>query len=352
VREVWRQGWFNGLRAGMGLHNAAVSYRSVVMIPSDAAKLVQRIDAIALFAHAYAWHLNFRLGTSSPVDLLHFAHEQGLQGVKIHVEDGEARSLLHAPDSRAPFARLARSLGLEVHIETSATDEATLRAAIDIALDTGATSVRCYPRYDGPVSRIIAQTIADLRRLPALDPSGRLNFLLEQHEDLKSGELVAILAAVGNPRLTLLFDFANMINAFEMPLEALRIMAPHITDVHVKDAKILPDRGGLAHRACRSGEGDIPFAALLTELLLLGETPQVRAFACEEENEMYAPAYRFPDEPDDPIIPPRAASTTDPTPGEPLDLRLARERAEATAQIAYIRQILAQIRATAQKALS
>ena len=67
---------------------------------------------------------------------------------------------------------------------------------------------------------------------------------------------------------------------------------------------------------------------------------------------MYAPAYRFPDEPDDPVIPPRAASTTDPTPGEPLDLRFARERAEATAQIAYIRQILAQIRATAQKALS
>lgn len=322
------------------------------MTPSDAAKILPRIDAIALFAHAYAWHLNFRLGTATPEDLLRFAKAQGLRGVKIHVEDGEARSLLHAPARRAPFCRMARSLGLEVHIETSATDEVTLRDAIAIAHETGATSVRCYPRYEGPVSGIIAQTIADLRRLPALDPSGTLDFLLEQHEDLKSHELVAILNAVGNPRLTLLYDFANMINAFETPEQALAVMAPHITDVHIKDAKILPDRGGFAHQACRSGEGDIPFVPLLTRLLLLGDTPQVRAFACEEENEMYAPAYRFAGEPADPIIPPRAASTTDPTPGEPLAMRLAREREEATAQIAYIRQILAQIRATAQKALS
>lgn len=321
------------------------------MTPTDAAQLIDRIEKVRLFAHAYAWHLNFRLGTACPEDLLRFAHAEGLQGVKIHVEDGEARSLLHAPESRAGFGRLARALGQEVHIETSATDEATLRAAIAVARDTGATSVRCYPRYAGRVSEIIAQTIADLRRLTLLDPEGKLDFLLEQHEDLTSGELVQILQAVGNPRLTLLFDFANMINAFETPEAALARMAPYVTDVHIKDAKILADRGGFAHRACRSGEGDIDFAGLLTTLLLLGETPQVRAFGCEEENEMFAPAYRFPDEPADPVIPPREASTTDPTEGEDLTLRLAREKAEATAQIAYIRQTLAEIAATARKAL-
>ncbi len=329
----------------------APRHRSATVTPLDAARLIARIDSIPLYAHAYAWHLNFRFGDTTPDDLLRFAHHHGLKGVKIHVEDGEQRSLLHAPDSRAGFARLARSLGLEIHIETSATDEPTLRAAIAVAHDTGATSVRCYPRYDGPVSRIIAQTITDLRRLPALDPEGRLDFLLEQHEDLKSHELVQIVEAVQNPRLTLLFDFANMINAFETPDEALATMAPYITDVHIKDAKILPDRGGYAHRACRSGEGDIDFARLLTALLLLGDGRQVRAFACEEENEMYAPAYRFPTDPPDPIIPPRDASTTDPTPGEDLDARLVREKSEATAQIAYIRQTLADIRTTARKAL-
>jgi hypothetical protein len=201
------------------------------------------------------------------------------------------------------------------------------------------------------VSQIIAQTIRDLRLLPQLDPEGRLNFLLEQHEDLKAQELVEILEAVQNPRLTLLFDFANMINAFETPEAALATMAPYVTDVHIKDAKIVPDRGGFAHRACRSGEGDVDFTGLLTTLLLLGDPPQVRAFGCEEENEMFAPAYRFPTDPPDPFIPARDASTTLITAGEDLQSRLDREMAEAVAQIIYIRQVLADISTQARKAL-
>ena len=321
------------------------------MTRQDAARLIARIAEIRLFAHAYSWHLNFRFGHATPAEFLRFAHLQGMVGVKIHVEDGEGRSLLLAPESRAAFAELAQSLGLEVHIETSATDEATLRAAIAVAHETGATSVRCYPRYAGRVSQIIAQTIRDLRLLPQLDPEGRLNFLLEQHEDLKAQELVEILEAVQNPRLTLLFDFANMINAFETPEAALATMAPYVTDVHIKDAKIVPDRGGFAHRACRSGEGDVDFTGLLTTLLLLGDPPQVRAFGCEEENEMFAPAYRFPTDPPDPFIPARDASTTLITAGEDLQSRLDREMAEAVAQIIYIRQVLADISTQARKAL-
>jgi hypothetical protein len=324
---------------------------SAILNVTDAARLIDRIDEVRLFAHAYSWHLNFRFGDAVPADFLRFADSHQMAGVKIHVEDGEGRSLLHAPESRAAFGLLAEVLDLEVHIETSATDEATLRAAIQVAHDTGATSVRCYPRYAGPVSQIIAKTIRDLRLLPQLDPDGRLDFLLEQHEDLKSDELVHIVQAVQNPRLTLLFDFANMINAFETPEAALAKMAPYVTDVHIKDAKIVADRGGFAHLACRSGEGDIDFKGLLTTLLLLGDSPQVRAFGCEEENEMFAPAYRFPTDPADPIIPMRDASTTLLTPGEDLPARLDREKAEAAAQITYIREILAEISTQARKAV-
>ena len=321
------------------------------MTRQDAARLIARIAEIRLFAHAYSWHLNFRFGGAAPVDLLRFAHMHGMAGVKIHVEDAEERSLLRAPEARSAFGRLAKSLDLEVHIETSATDEATLRAAVTVARETGTTAVRCYPRYAGPVSQIIAQTIGDLRLSPKLDPDGHLNFQLEQHEDLKSDELVHILEVVQHPRLTLLFDFANMINAYETPEAALAKMAPYAADVHIKDAKIVPDRGGFAHRACRSGEGDIDFRGLLITLLLLGDAPQVRAFGCEEENEMFAPAYRFPTDPPDPVIPPRDPSTTEVTLGEDLASRLARERAEAVAQIFYVRQILADISTQARKAL-
>jgi hypothetical protein len=66
---------------------------------------------------------------------------------------------------------------------------------------------------------------------------------------------------------------------------------------------------------------------------------------------MFAPAYRFPDDPPDPVIPARAASTTDPTADEPLPQRLARERAEAVAQISYVRATLAALRTHAQARL-
>ena len=78
-----------------------------------------------------------------------------------------------------------------------------------------------------------------------------------------------------------------------MPMP-MRGISTFVLVMHIKDAKILPDRGGFAHRACRSGEGDIDFAGLLTTLLLLGERRQIRAFGCEEENAMFAPPIGFP----------------------------------------------------------
>ena len=324
---------------------------------SDAARLrrlTARIDAAPLFAHAYSHHLNLRFGGAKPHDLIEFAAKHGLCGLKIHVEDGEERSLLRMDSAaRQAFGATAAALGLALHVETSSTARAELADAVAVAADIDARSVRSYPRYEGRVSEIIAQTIADLKVIPELDPDRRFRFTLEQHEDLKSRELVEIVRAVGNPFLTLLFDFGNMTNAYERPEEALEIQSPWITEVHVKDVKILNDRGGWAHMACRSGEGDINFHALLRDLLLLGERePQVTAIALEEENGMYAPAYRFPDELADPFIPARAASETELPEGERLADRLSRERREAAGQVVYVRKVLAELRAMAEAEIS
>lgn len=312
-------------------------------------RLIARIDKAPLFAHAYSHHLNLRLEHRTPFDLLDFASAHRLLGLKLHVEDGEAHSLLWmGKRERLRFGKEAAERGLKLHIETSATVLAHLEIAASIAKDVGAESIRCYPRYEGPVSDILAQTIDDLRQLSAIDPEDRFRFTLEQHEDLKSHELVHIVRQVGDPRLTLLFDFGNMINACEEPEEALRVMAPLITEVHIKDVRIEPDRGGFAHRACRSGEGDLDFHTLLRDLLLLGANqPQVTALALEEENGMYAPAYRFPNEESDPFIPGRAPSSTEFTGDEPWDQRLERERDEAGQQVDYVRQVLADLRRAA-----
>lgn len=323
----------------------------VADLPTDRrSDLARRADAAPLFAHAYAFHLNFRFGGMKPFELAEFAHRHGLAGLKIHVGDGEGASLnAMSREELSVFGRHARTLGLEVHVETSTTSPDGLSDAVMRALAVGATSLRCYPLYEGHISQILSWTIDDLRRLPQYDPEGRLRVTLEQHEDLKSDELVHIVNAVANPNLSLLFDFANMVNAYERPLDALARQASHITEVHVKDCLIQPDRGGWAHLACASGQGHLPIHAMLVELLLLGDDkPQVLAFGLEEEEDYFAPALRWPGQGPDPFIAARTESFTE-VGSSNLGERLKREATAAAEQIRTIRSMLDEIAAEARR---
>ncbi|UDF32606.1 UNVERIFIED_ORG: sugar phosphate isomerase/epimerase (plasmid) [Roseateles sp. XES5] len=318
--------------------------------PASRTRLASRARSAPLFAHAYAFHLNMRFGDMTPLQLADFAADQRLCGLKLHVDDGEHTSLSRMDgDALAAFAAQLKARGLELHVETSTTEGSGLSDAVRIALATDATSLRCYPRYEGRVSQIIAWTIADLRRLADFDPKGRLRYTLEQHEDLKSEELVHIVKAVANPRLSLLFDFGNMINAYELPIPALAMQGPYITEVHVKDCLVKPDRGGWAHLACVSGEGHLPMQAMFVDLLLLGEDrPQVLAFGLEEEEGYFAPALRRPSDAPDPFIPARTASFTDLGPGD-LAPRLSREAAAAHRQVETVRTMLDDIAQEAER---
>ena len=84
--------------------------------------LARRADAAPLLAHAYAFHLNFRFGGMTPLELAEFAHRHGLAGLKIHVSDGEGASLsAMSAEELSVFGRQVRGLGLDVHVETSTT---------------------------------------------------------------------------------------------------------------------------------------------------------------------------------------------------------------------------------------
>ncbi|WP_246591518.1 sugar phosphate isomerase/epimerase family protein [Aminobacter anthyllidis] len=313
-------------------------------------RLAQRARSAPLFAHAYAFHLNMRFGGMPPLRMAEFARAQKLAGLKIHVEDGEQASLSRmSEEALHTYGAAMKGLGLELHVETSTTEVTGLANAVRIAHATGATSLRCYPRYEGRVSDIIERTTADLRQLTALDPDGHLRFTLEQHEDLKSEELIRILKAVANPRLSLLFDFGNMINAYEPPLAALVDQAPYVSEVHVKDCLVQPDRGGWAHAACQSGKGHLPMHAMFVELLLLGEDrPQVLAFGLEEEEGYFAPALRFPAEEADPFIAARSASFTHVGSGD-LSTRLLQEADAARRQVETVRALLDAIATEAER---
>lgn len=320
-------------------------------------RLVERTEDVPLFTHSYPFyfHMGSDGGGWGPDDLLTFAADQGLKGVKCHLNAGGNVTLatLSSEERQALGAR-ARELGLRWHVEVSRTEFHELARVVAVASDLDAESIRCYPRYTGHVSTIIPRVIEDLRRFRReLDPASRFRLTVEQHEDLTSSEMVQLVETVDDSRITLLFDTTNMIPAGERPVNALAVQAPWVTEVHIKDARILPDRGGWAQLCCRTGTGDIPIARLLAELLLLGEhEPQVRAFGLEEEVNYFAPAYRFSDDPEDPFIPPRKVSKTTPLPQVPMPVLLADEYRYANDQVAWVRDLLGNMNLLAKAVLA
>lgn len=323
------------------------------MTPIEAKKIIERADSIPLYLHAYAFHLNMRKERILPNDLLEIAKKNLLTGAKIHVEDGETQSLCRMNDEQLKaFGEKAKNYGLDLKIETSSSASEAIDKAVDIALKTQASSVRFYPRYEGHLQDVLEKVRVDIQYIKQRYEKTGLRFVIEQHEDLKSHELNSLVEEANFPNFSLLFDFGNMFNANELPLDAFNNMKNNITQVHLKDAVKVSEGKGFGHRAMLSGEGDVPIKELLKQLICLGnDKPQIESFGLEEEVDYYAPAFRFDDEGDNPWIPYRGASET-PMPIEGLDARLEKEIKDAMNQISFIRNIVQELKEEAKRELN
>ncbi|MFO1210442.1 MAG: TIM barrel protein [Amaricoccus sp.] len=327
-----------------------------ILTPSLAARLVERIDAMRLFAHGYPLLTNLAHGRVKPTDMLDFAYRHELHGLCLHVLDGEENSLSRMTAAElGAFGEKAEALGLDVHLELSTTRREDIDRAVAIARAVGSRNIRAYSRYEGMLSTVMDMIEADLRYLGDLADAHDLNFDFEQHEELKSFEIAQLLRRVGNPRLNALFDFGNMINAGERPLPALRALAPYIRQVHLKGVRIVTEQNGCGHYGVLQGspEDDLPDARMLFELLMLGQhEPQVIAFALEQENHYVAPAFRQADEAEDPFIPYRDMSETHLPPGYSLDRMIADEHRWAENQVRRVRGLIGEMRILADLVLA
>ncbi|MFK0086756.1 sugar phosphate isomerase/epimerase family protein [Pseudomonas sp. NPDC090755] len=337
-------------------HNASGEAPPPLMTPALAARLLERLDAIRLFSHGYPLLTNLTHLKLKPQDLLDFAYSHEMQGLSLHLLDGEENSLARmTPEQLQAFADKARTQGLEVHLEISSTRREDVDQVVAIARAIGTRNIRVYSRYEGHLSRVMALIEDDLRYLGELADRYDLHFDFEQHEELKSFEIAELLRKVGNPRLNALFDFGNMINACEQPLPALRALAPHIRQVHLKGVRIVPEHNGFGHYGVLHGsaDDDLPGARMLFELLMLGDqAPQVVAFIMEQENHYIAPAFRQSDEAQDPFIAYREMSETAIPPGYTVERMMADEPRWANNQIRHVRGLLTELRVLAELTLA
>nr|WP_077524517.1 TIM barrel protein [Pseudomonas resinovorans] len=337
-------------------HNAGAESAPPPLTTDLARRLLERLDSMRLFAHGYPLLTNLTQGRVTPEDMLDFAYRHELDGLSLHLLDGEHNSLSRMSAERlAAFADKARALELDVHVEISSTLPEDVDQAVAVARAIGSRNIRVYSRYEGHLSRVMDLIEDDLQRLARLADEHDLNFDFEQHEELKSDEIASLLRRVGHPRLNALFDFGNMINACEQPLPALAHLAPYIRQVHLKGVRVVPEQNGFGHYGVLQGGADdqLPGARMLLELLLLGETtPQVVAFILEQENHYIAPAFRQTGEDADPFIPYREMSETLLPPGFSLERMLADEHRWANNQVRYMRGLLAELRLLAELTLA
>lgn len=295
------------------------------------AKLLKRVKQINLYAHSYAFTLNSKYGNFDIYDLLNFAHKHKLQGISIHIDLVRHKS----ENELKKIKSHANRLGLKINLEVSSTSRKEVDSAIKIAKVLNSKNIRVYIRYAGHLSEIIKKAVQDLKYISKVAEDNDLRFVLEQHEVLKSRELVGIVKKVNNPRVGLLFDFGNMVNADEMPLKALEVMSPYIRQVHMKGVCIVKKKFGYGQVGVPQGKGDLPQREMLSRLLLLGgDKPQVEVFALEQEVGYKSPPFRFSNKGKDPIIPDRKPSDT------ASNKNLLLERQNAAEQVKYIRKLL------------
>lgn len=230
-----------------------------------------------------------------PANLLNIASKNNLQSVKIHVLNKKRFSLSNINNKKlSAFSNKARRLNLNIHIKTSASNKASINKAVAIALKTGASSVRFYPRYKSNLRDVLSIIANNIAYVQKTYQNSSLTFTIKQHKNLKSHKLVSLVKKSKIKSLSLLFNFANIINANKHPINALKTIAPHITQVHIKNALIVKKQSSLGHKACISGQKNMPFKALLTHLICLGDNkPQVTAYSLKKKVNYYAPAFRF-----------------------------------------------------------
>ena len=314
----------------------------------SAKKLIERIDTVPIFAHTYPFYFNFHFETMHPQDVMDFAYINGLSGCSLYVYDGGPLSLAAmTKKEREAFGAYAVSLGLTVFLETSDTDKNAIDEVVAVARDVGAKTIRAYSRYEGKFSSVLEQIRRDLAYMGEIAERFDLNFDFEQHEDLKAIEIADLLRENGSKRCNAVFDFTNMISAYETPINAMRDMAPYIRQVHVKGGKRVYEPRGWAQEVVVFGteEDQIPAIRLFYELLMLGDTKQqVIAFILQQEAGYYAPPFRSPKDTIDPFIPYRSPSETPLPDGISREQLALNERCYAQDMIRQVRKILGRLR--------
>lgn len=208
---------------------------------------------------------------NAPMTVAHFlrkAAELGLDGVQL-CDSRHLDSLEYGYVSG--LRERAESLGLYLELGTSGTNPEHLQNMVRAAHVLGSSIVRTFVGRPRPTTAqatvdLLTAVAADLAQVLPVCARYNVKLALENHQDLTAPELLQLLQLVGGGPLTVCFDTGNPLALLEDPLEAARLLAPHITSVHLKDYQVVATSQGFVLVGCALGEGVVELAAVIEVL--------------------------------------------------------------------------------------
>ena len=152
-----------------------------------------------------------------------------------------------------------------------------LEAWVGAAADLGAPVLRIVlggPRTPSevPLADRLRLLVPHLRLAVSRAADRGVGLAVENHADLDVEGMSALLDAVGDDRLAVVLDVANMVRVGADPVAAARTLAPRVVMVHVRD--LTPSRrtprSDPLHWPCRApGEGELPIAEVIEAVAAL-----------------------------------------------------------------------------------
>jgi len=151
-------------------------------------------------------------------------------------------------------------------------DAAELQTLLPAAREIGARTVRatvssllCGDRREVRATwpGYLAEIAARLRQVRGLAEQTGVSIALENHQDLTSGELVALCEDLGSPFIGVNLDASNPLAVGEDPLNFARRILPYLKNVHLKDYYLYSTQQGFRLVRCPVGAGVLDVPGLL-----------------------------------------------------------------------------------------
>jgi sugar phosphate isomerase/epimerase len=180
----------------------------------------------------------------------------------------------HQGESYADIPTVLRTVGF-MPSATRAAREARTREVIDLAAGLGVPSFACHIGFV-PEDRSDQDYVAIreiVRRICDYAARRGMTFALETGQE-PAHVMKAFIEDVGSENLRINFDPANLIlYGTGDPIEALGVLAPWVTSVHVKDGILpSPDKPGSLGTEMPLGEGSVGMARFVAKLKEIGYT--------------------------------------------------------------------------------